>query len=83
MHHKLQWETMAEITADLATGIKLSMMQGTRVEVDNSRTVSALNFTGAQAADAASLFPMNVPFVFARHNPIAADVPVDVGLTRR
>jgi len=75
---KLQWSQIGTISQSPTSGINLSMASGDRVLLSNNRTAAALGLQANQVADVVSLFPTNVPFVFARYNPMSMELRIDV-----
>jgi hypothetical protein len=75
---KLQWTEVGQISHSPQTGIMMSMASGDRVVASNNRTAAALGLQASQVADVVSLFPTGVPFVFARFNPMAGQLQVDI-----
>lgn len=75
---KLEWTQVAELAQTPTSGISMTMASGDRVVSNNNRTAAALGLKANQVADVVSLFPTNVPFVFARYNPMSKELRVDV-----
>jgi hypothetical protein len=77
-YSKFEWNQVGELDQTPTSGISLTMASGDRVAVSNNRTASALGLQASQVADVMTLFPTNVPFVFARYNPQSMELRVDV-----
>jgi hypothetical protein len=75
---KFEWSQVGEVSQTPTSGIQLTMAKGDRILSSNNRTAAALGLNANQVADVMTLFPTNVPFVFARYNPMSKELRVDV-----
>lgn len=74
---KLKWEALSEMALAAEPGSKTITGSREAVELGN-RAALALNLNSSDVANAATVFPANVPYVFARYNPMDLTLRIDV-----
>lgn len=76
---KLIWTDLARLPVGTgASSNTAAVRSGVQTELLANRTAQALGLDPAQVANAVATFPSNVPYVFARYNPMDLTLRVDV-----
>lgn len=77
VYPKLQWQRVADMPTVATPGTSAIQGGSEAVSLAN-RTALALGMSASDVANANTLFPANVPYVFARYNPVDATLRIDV-----
>ncbi|VTU42614.1 MULTISPECIES: hypothetical protein [unclassified Variovorax] len=75
---KLQWERIAEVPAPTVTTGGGVLPPSTESLAMANRAAIALGVPSSEVTSAVQMFPSNVPFVFARYNPLDNTMSVDI-----
>ncbi len=74
---KLQWVRVADMPTVATPGSAARQGGSQAVELGN-RAAVALGLNAADIANVSTLFPSNVPYAFARYNPVDATLRIDL-----
>lgn len=74
---KLSWTPVSEMPL-VTRAANASITGGSEAVNLANRSANALNLTAKDIASAVALFPSNVPYVFARYNPLDSTLRVDI-----
>lgn len=77
VYPKLQWQRVSDMPT-VSTPGSSSVQGGSEAVALANRTALALGVSASDVANASTLFPANVPYVFARYNPVDATLRIDV-----
>lgn len=74
---KLDWQRVNDMPLTAAPG-STSVVGGAEAVQLANRSAAALGLTSADVASVVTLFPSNVPYLFARYNPLDQTLRVDI-----
>lgn len=74
---KLQWEKLTEVSLAAKAG-STEMVGGSQAVALANRTALALGLSPSDIANVNTTFPANVPYVFARYNPLDMTLRIDL-----
>ncbi len=74
---KLQWERVSDMPTVVTPG-STTIQGGSEAVALANRSALALGITAADVANANTVFPANVPYVFARYNPLESTLRIDI-----
>ncbi len=74
---KLDWEFVSDMATAPTPG-SATVLGGNQAVSLANRTALALGLEASDIANAATVFPSNVPYIFARYNPYSGTLNVDI-----
>jgi hypothetical protein len=75
---KLQWQRVSDMPLAATSGSTVAATGGNEAIQLANRSAAALGLSASDVASVVTLFPANVPYIFARYDPLDGTLRVDI-----